>query len=155
MLSSDLNAHYRAVISDLESRKAKHGLIIEHHKREIEEIDQTLSGIKILIAKMNGLPSAEEHKFVNMSMRWGILHILGDNLDGMASAEIAAFLRSGGMRSNGQNFNGNVSAVLSDMKSKKEEVSLQLDTGKWKITGVGHDVLTSIKARLKIGEVSS
>ena len=155
MITKELQSQYDSVINHLESRKAACVRAIEQSKRELEIIEQTLPGIKRLVAIKNdseaGIPKAEDQKFANMSMRWGILHILGkhastleDGSGGMASADIAARLKAGGLRSNGQNFNGNVSAILSDMKSKRKEVVL-LDTGKWEITQVGQAVLSSIK----------
>lgn len=150
MISPDLKTHYDVVIRDLESRKNTHRHAIEEHKRALEEIDQTISGIKNLNARMNGsqawgISPAAGQKYTTISMRWAILHILGEFHDPMTSADIAEALKAGGANSRGKNFNSNVSAVLSNMKSAREEVTLS-KSGKWAITETGRSMLDHIKA---------
>ena len=151
MLSSELKANYDAVVRDLESRKSTHQAAIEEHKRALEEIAQTVAGIKKLTAQVEtshlgvSLAPVNGQRFGTMSMRWSILYILGESPVPMASAEIADALKAGGTQSKGQSFNSNVSAILSNMKSGKEEVTL-LESGKWAITEIGKSMLDHIKA---------
>jgi len=158
MVTPELKAHYDAVARDLETRKITHRAAIEEHKRALEEIDQTIAGIKRLTTEMNGSRDsvhvlAGGRRFATMSMRWAILHVLGETQGAMASSDIADALRAGGANSNAVSFNSNVSAVLSKMKSGKGEVSLT-ESGKWEMTDIGRSVLARIKANRTEGATS-
>jgi hypothetical protein len=97
-------------------------------KREYEEIEATLAGIRREIATQRTtqatlFPEAERSparaKFQNISMRWAILWLLSETLGSLQTPTVADSLRNGGVAER-QNFNSIVSAILSQMAQKGE-----------------------------------
>jgi hypothetical protein len=82
-----------------------------------------------------------------MSVRWAILHVLGDTHAPMSTGEVVESLQNGGagVHSKANNFSNNVSAVLSDMKNERLEVE-SLD-GRWVISENGRSALAHIKLK--------
>jgi hypothetical protein len=155
--------HYQAVLRDLELRRSR-------CKQELDELDNTIGGIKKLLSNQASLfvaspapsPTAniafkiaatagasevriDHSRFSGMSVRWGILKLLAENAGvSPTAAEIAQTLAEGGMNSKGKDFGSNVSAVLSDMKNKRSEVANA--GGQWALTATGHHAWEAIKA---------
>jgi hypothetical protein len=123
--------HYQAVLRDLELRRSR-------CQNELAELDQTIGGIKKLLSSTASLfmatpattaasqdrivlPAAQ--KYAGMSVRWAILNLLAEDApEPMRSSEIAIKLVEGGIISRGSDFAANVSAVISDMVNKRNEV---------------------------------
>jgi hypothetical protein len=155
--------HYQAVLRDLELRRSR-------CKQELEELDNTIGGIKKLLSNQASLfvaspapfPAAniafkiatiagasevriDHSRFTGMSVRWAILKLLAENTGAQpTAAEIAQALVDGGMNSKGKDFGSNVSAVLSDMKNKRSEVVNS--AGTWDLTLTGHRAWEAIKS---------
>ena len=84
-------------------------------------------------------------KYSNMSVRWAILKLLGeDTHNPMATGDVATELEKGGVTTRGQRFASIVSAVLSDMKNKKEEVETT-DDGMYRLSENGRQVWEAVK----------
>jgi hypothetical protein len=142
--------HYQAVLSDLELRRSR-------CQKELADLEQTIAGIRKLLASSASLfvgtpitsrtaePSSNpEEKYANMSQRWAILKFLAEDATGpMKAAEIAIALLNGGVRSNGKDFAGNVSAVISTMKAKGEVE--QAEDGGHRLTDNGRLAWAAIK----------
>jgi hypothetical protein len=89
-------------------------------------------------------PVPDSMVYAGISVRWGILSLMSDHAAGtMSTPDMAEALIAGGVRSGGQNFTANVSAVVSDMVKNRQE--LELIDGKYRITPHGKDVWTTIK----------
>src|SRR4051794_20397098 len=122
-----IEQNYSIVLKDLEARR-------QHCVEELQMLDQMIAGLRRFTARTTPnatmdlkeapsvIPSAITEKpptsrvFAGLSVRWAILCLLAEYAQGpLGTAEIAQALRDGGITSNAQNFNGNVSAVLSGM----------------------------------------
>lgn len=144
--------HYRAVLSDLERQRNMYAL-------KINEIDQAIASLHRLIPEdakpelppppvVNAAYRAEvpHGKFTGMSVRWAILYLLSEMATGpMTTGEIAAALRSGGIQSAAAKFAGNVSAILSVMRSQRAEV-VSVGEG-WTISENGKQAWAHIRAK--------
>jgi hypothetical protein len=142
--------HYQAVLSDMELRRAR-------CQRELADLEQTIAGIKKLLASSaslfvgtpmpsqpNDAHSDPERKYANMSQRWAILKFLAEDATApMKAADIAIGLLNGGLRSNGKDLAGNVSAVISTMKQKGEVE--QAEDGGYRLTDNGRLAWAAIK----------
>jgi hypothetical protein len=152
--------HYQAVLRDLELRRSR-------LQAEIAEIDGLIKGIKkvtsheaslfvsspvevvsqkkLVLSEMMPHPLRNAPEFAGMSVRWAILKLLNSRSMEMPAADIAQALIDGGISSGkGKDFVSNVSAVLSDMKNKRGEVTNS--TGKWAITNGGAQAWAAIQA---------
>lgn len=153
--------NYRATLADLEQRKAD-------YLKEIKELDGLIAGIAKQVQLIEGTPvhsslfdqaaisridrPADPNAFRNMSVRWGILKLLGENQIGlsMSSSEIAKELEAGGVETRGERFVGNVSAVVSAMKQKGEvEVA---EEGRYRLTAHGREAWDHIRHSPKYRE---
>jgi hypothetical protein len=84
-------------------------------------------------------------RFSVMSVRWAILILLDEAKSPMSQAELTEALESEGIRakSKATNFGNNVSAVLSNMKSPRNEI--EVVEGKYEITEKGRSAIHHIK----------
>ena len=153
MMTKELDEQYQAVLRDLGERRA-------HHVKAITELDAMIAGIGRQLQAMggelplvvsqstlaaSGQPDADEsRKFADMSVRWAILKLLARADQPRTTGEIAKVLETGGVESKGQRFNSIVSAVLSDMKSKKGEVE-SVEAGCYQLTNQGHEAWQHIE----------
>lgn len=147
--------HYRATLADLEQRKAD-------YLNEIKELDGLIAGIAKQIQLIESLPvppplsdqsaisrivpqTVDPHAFKNMSVRWAILKLFGENQIGLSlpSSEIAKALETGGVETRGERFVGNVSAVVSAMKQKGEIEAAE--EGRYRLTVGGREAWNHIQ----------
>jgi hypothetical protein len=122
---------FREVLRQLEERKSYREV---EFKREMEGIEETISGLKKMLAGQSQPPLfaiTPQHvaeipagKFADMSVRWAILNFLAEDAVGpMPTGKIAEALEAGGLRSkSGKSFSSNVSAILSVMAKHRGEV---------------------------------
>ncbi|MFI5087382.1 MAG: hypothetical protein ACHP7I_03225 [Terriglobales bacterium] len=140
----NLLEHYQIVLQDLERKRAK-------YKADLADIEQAIGGIRKLMATNASLfaampQQAQPAKYAGMSVRWAIMNFLAEDVGNVPivdTATIAQALLNGGITSRGQNFNSNVSAVLSTMKERGEVE--QLETGSYQLTPHGANVWHTIK----------
>lgn len=152
--------HYQAVLRDLELRRSR-------VQKELMELDQTIGGIKKLLSTTASLfvsapvvtatsvpePAlpkvtmlVDDQKYAGMSVRWGILKLLGEeSLGPLKTAQMAVRLVNGGMQSSGKDFAGNVSAVVSDMVNKRKELEPAEEPGTYRLTDNGRLAWAAIK----------
>lgn len=137
--------HYQAVLRDLELRRTR-------CQSELADIEQTISGIRKLLAKDATLfaqipqSAAPEStgKYAGMSVRWGVLRYLAEEAKGpVTTAVIAAALQEGGMTTRGRDFANNVSAVISGMVRTRNEA--EAVEGGYQITENGRHAWAAIK----------
>jgi len=158
-MDKDLYDHYKAVLA-AEETEAKQ---LESEKQRIEaKLEVVHASIARILAKLSAYEEAiapktinlfaaplvvpERLKYAGMSVRWGILNLMADSgVDQLGTTNIADALIAGGVRSNGQNFNANVSAVVSEMHRKKNELEPGDADGTYRITQHGREVWESIK----------
>lgn len=97
-------------------------------KREYEEAETTLNGIRKEISKLRDIhptlfPDSdrpERRIYQNISMRWAILWFLNEEAAGpVVTAQVVEALRAGGIAERA-NFSSIVSAILSQMSGKGE-----------------------------------
>src|ERR1700676_4820984 len=97
--------HYQAVLADMELRRSR-------CQKELAELEQTIDGIKKLLANSAslfvGTPVGSSHdsppdparKYANMSQRWAVLNCLAEDATGpMRVSDIALTLLNGGVSS--------------------------------------------------------
>jgi hypothetical protein len=84
-------------------------------------------------------------RFSFMSVRWAILILLDEAKTPMTQAEISEALEAEGIRakSKATNFGNNVSAVLSNMRSPRNEIEVK--DGRYQITANGRSGIHHIK----------
>jgi hypothetical protein len=120
-------------------------------KRDYEEIEATLSGIRREIAAQRTgqaalFPEVERApartKFQNISMRWAILWLLSESLGPMQTPSIADALRDGGVAER-PNFNSIVSAILSQMAQKREVE--RIDSSGYQLTDDGRQIWEGVQ----------
>jgi hypothetical protein len=160
-MDKDLYEHYKAILA-AEKAETKQ---LEIEKQRIEaKIETVRASIARIVAKLTTYeeaiaakpmnlfsppsPSAvpERLKYAGMSVRWAILNLMADGgVDQLGTTNMAAALLAGGVRSNGQNFNANVSAVVSEMHRQKNELAPGDTDGTYRITPHGREVWESIK----------
>lgn len=153
MIKKDLNEQYQAVLRDLQERRASYLTAINELDAMIAGINRQLqvaSAEPPLVANQQPIPIAkvansdETHRFANMSVRWAVLKLLARAGRPMTTGEIAKTLEAGGVESKGQRFSSIVSAVLSDMKSKKGEVE-SVEDGGFQLTNQGREAWEHIE----------
>jgi hypothetical protein len=153
-MSSELVEHYKAVLADLQRRRDDYANAINELDGMIEGINRQIKVLEALPPLPANIPASEplqfvipnaRRKYVGISVRWAVLNFLAEDAKGPRNtAEIAQALQEGGVRSEGQRFNSIVSAVLSDMKNKKEEVET-VDDGRYQLTQRGREAWDHIK----------
>ena len=156
-MDKDLYGKYEAVLADQQEERDRLAaelhqvdLIIAKLKAKLEVRDTELrSAAKALpFPTPLGLGANPEVPpslwYAGISVRWAILSLMADHsTEPMATADIATALKDGGVRSGGQSFVANVSAVVSDMVHKRGE--LLAAEGKYQITPSGRSAWESIK----------
>lgn len=142
---------YRAVLDDLFKQRNLHQL-------KITEIDSAIGALRRLMpndATAQPIPAPPQPvvqvvpgRFSGLGVRWAILKLLAEEAIGpMKTGEIATALLAGGISSNGKNFPGNVSAVLSDMNRVRGEVTSGEDG--YSLSRTGREVWAHIKASME------
>ena len=153
-LSSELKAHYDAVLHDLESEKVEVQQQVGALQARLKELHTSILTLSKRLDPNTPLsPSSissrpPNQKYSNISVRWAILDLLNDS-PAMATAEIADTLLKSGIQTRATNFANNVSAVLTTtMKEEHQEVQ-QLPDGKWELTDKGKDAIEYIRTTSK------
>jgi hypothetical protein len=143
------NSDYEKLLKDLEEQRAKRE---QEFKIEMEGLDEAISGLKKILGNQQpvapqpqaAVVTTPEGSYAGMSVRWGILNLLGEHSNGaLPTARIADALKTGGITSSGQNFNSNVSAVISDMTNKRLE--LESTESGYRLTDNGKSAWAAIK----------
>lgn len=140
------NQNYQATLRDLEFRR-------NHCQEELRAVEQAIAGIRALLARdasllvqipQNERETSSANRYAGMSVRWGVLQYLAkDAREPASTAEIAAALRKGGMTTSGRDFLSNVSAVISVMVNKRQELEAVGD-GTYRLTETGHNAWNAI-----------
>lgn len=160
-MDKDLFVNYSAVLADQEAKR-------ERLLSEVSLIDAFIVSLKVTLGALKPEPqpapkatapvpatpgaavpppgqTIPEHLiYAGISVRWAVLCLLAEHVtEPQTTGEMATALVAGGVRSSGQNFTANVSAVVSDMARKRLELSVE--DGKYQITPLGKEVWSSIK----------
>lgn len=158
------NEHYSQVLSDLRGKADAARQRIKTLTAEIDRLDTEAevfeNAITVLESTMArdtivvDVPDRIEHGpnvntisivFKGLSVRWSILWLLFDYVSNpMPVSEIAQTLRQRGIESKSQNFNSNVSAVLSQM-SAKDPPEVESDGGHFRLTKHGREIWSGIQ----------
>jgi len=129
---SNMIDHYQAVLRDLEQRRNR-------CQKELEQIDQTITGMRKLLATSASLfaatpmPSASDlieaippypsRKYAGISVRWALLKLMAEEeTQPLKVTDMAERLVDGGVTSKGKDFAGNVAAVVSNMVKERKEL---------------------------------
>jgi hypothetical protein len=161
VIGNDSKAHFECVLREAEARRDDlHRQIVEL-QRQHRQMETTISGILSIApagiattpdphpqnigSKFRPTPFPDSQKYAVLSTRWAILLALSETSLPMSIPDLAEHLKAGGVRTEAANFNNNVSAVLSRMKSDRGEVDVT--DGKWLITDIGRSAITYIKAQ--------
>jgi hypothetical protein len=142
-MSDDMRIHYEAVIRDLDTKCADVQQRVGDLQRQLKDLHFTRANICRMIDvpgtaghNVVSVRSHDTQKYATYSVRWAILFLLSESSDPLSIQEISDALLAGVIRTSATNFSNNVSAVLSQMKSKlKPEV--EAVESKWKITEIG------------------
>jgi hypothetical protein len=148
-------SHYKAVMADLQEKKSYHRAEIIGHEKAVADIDALIDGIQRHLGstpkvseKPNNVNNIDVEQRVEsagslagLSLRRAIQVVLYLSGHAMKSSEIAAKLQARGVTSAAQSFRGNVSATLSDMRNKREEV--ELGEGGWTLTNIAKDEVSN------------
>lgn len=151
-LSSDLKAHYEAVLQDFEAERQQVLLQIAPLQNKLKEIHTSIAALsKRINPETSYTPTStlrkQSHKYVNMSVRWAILDILNE-AGAMTTSDIADALTNAGIQTRAANFVNNVSAVLSTTLKGKGEVA-PLPNGQWELTENGKKAIGHIRTTEK------
>jgi hypothetical protein len=157
--------HYYAVLADLREKR-------NQLEKEIAGITSAIGAIERIMPGQPSAPSAvnvapvgsrsalatipieppaialpvTSGVYANMSVRWACLALLSEHPnETLSTSVIAKTLLAGGVTTNGRNFNGNVSAVLSNMSRERNEVETTSEG--WKITEQGKSAWSYISAK--------
>jgi hypothetical protein len=157
------NDTYGVAVNTLFEQRARLLAESEALGAEIEALDRAiaiLSGISYEPKPSNTAspPPAPtftepQGKYSTISLRWACLWILSEAPDiGLTSAAVTELLLKGGRTSKADRFASTVSAVLSNLKLKKEA---DLNGSYWSLTEHGRNALKAIMPRLKFVEQHS
>jgi hypothetical protein len=157
------NNTYGVAVNTLLEQRARLLTERETVSAEIEALDKAiaiLSGTSYepQAAAPASTPSAPTYaepqgKYSTISLRWACLWILSEAPEiGLTSATVTELLVKGGRVSKADRFASTVSAVLSNLKLKKEA---DLNGSYWSLTEHGHNALKVIMPRLKFVEQHS
>jgi hypothetical protein len=155
---------YQQTLNDLELRRAKCIEDLNKSREDLNKLEAAITGLRAAmdinlnvniepgenVAVHIAKPSDHEQRYANMSVRWAILKLLaeGGGLIGrpMKSAEISDELTSGG---NDKASRATVSAVISDMVKKRQELERQdveqSEDGGYQLTETGKHAWNAIK----------
>ncbi|MGA8030153.1 MAG: hypothetical protein WB992_23655 [Bryobacteraceae bacterium] len=159
MVSDSLRPSYEAVLRDLSIERSDVHKSVADLQRRLKELDYNIGSLSRRLGIVGTLPGmanslnplqasiAEVQQYGTVSTRWAILLELKKSTVPMSVQAIADALLAGGMRTKATNFNNNVSAVLSDMKNKNNEVDV-ID-GKWFLSEVGKSAADHIAYKLR------
>jgi len=146
-MSNNINP-YQQTINDLELRRTR----CLDDLRKIEAAITSLRAVNIVsaietVAAQTATPSEIEQevrqRYAHMSVRWAVLKFLCEGSLGRAiTADIAAALREGG---NPKASNATVSAVISDMVNKRQELFWDHETDGFAPTATGRSAWLAIK----------
>lgn len=142
--------NYHIMLQEMEARRNQ---CVE----EIKALDQVIAGLRHLsqnngaaalpLTQRNGAAVedyGEDRRYVGMSVRWATLYLLSEHTSKpLRTGEIASMLKHGGLMSQAESFNANVSAVLSGMVRQRKEVE-QVDEG-YRLTDIGRQAWAAIK----------
>jgi hypothetical protein len=145
------NVDYRQLMNHFEQLRAKRQA---EFRKEMEGIEETIAGLrKMLSSQPQGalfdinprqVTANPVGKYAGLSVRWAILNLLSEDVDGpLPTSKIAELLTIGGITSQGETFTSNVSAVISDMKNKKHEV--ESTASGYQLTDTGRVAWDAIK----------
>jgi hypothetical protein len=152
-LTFELKASYEAVLQDMETERLQVQQQLSSLQTRIKEINLSISTLSKRLSPDAPLfrslaQSRQNLRYVNMSLRWAILDLLGDS-EGMTTSEIADTLKEKGIQTKAVVFANNVSSVLTTtMKVKHQEVQ-QLPDGKWQLNENGKNAITHIRTTPK------
>jgi hypothetical protein len=150
---------YQQTLNDLELRRAKCIEDLNKGRDDLNKIEMAITGLRAAMdinVNVNvepsenvvihiARPSDHAKRYANMSVRWAILKLLaeGGGLIGrpMKSAEISDELTGGG---NDKASRATVSAVISDMVKKRQELE-QSEDGGYQLTETGKHAWNAIK----------
>jgi hypothetical protein len=159
MVSDNLRPSYEAVLRDLHTERNDVHRDVAALQRKLKELDYNISSLSRRLGLVATFPSfstpqnplqssiSDAQKYATASTRWAILLELNKSAIPMSVQEIADALLKGGIRTRATNFNNNVSAVLSDMKTKNNEVDVT--DGKWFLTDIGKSAADHISNKLR------
>jgi hypothetical protein len=163
-MDNDMFAHYRAVLAHEQAER-------ERLLAELRLKDSIIAGLQATLAAHEpgarawskplpfnppvalppmgpAEPTVPPHlRFAGISVRWALLSLMAEDpsaASGLRTTEMADALLAGGVRSSGQNFAANVSAVVSDMTRKKKELEA-VEDGKYVISAHGREVWDGVK----------
>jgi hypothetical protein len=136
---------YEETLRDLELRRAT-------CLQELSKLDQAIAalGAAMVVSKPVtetvavhiGRLSEYRQRYANMSVRWAVLKMLAESMGRpMKSADISAELTSGG---NEKASKATVSAVISDMVNRRQELEQSEDSG-YKLTETGRSAWNAIR----------
>jgi hypothetical protein len=126
-----IDQHYKAVLDDLQARRAslmeeirRIDLLIDGIRGQLDPV----AGITVSLPSRSSIANCEQttkqpriYDYGRMSVRWGVLAYLAEGSASSAkTAQIATQLRDGGYQSGGANFANIVSGVLSTLKARGE-----------------------------------
>jgi hypothetical protein len=158
VVSDNLRQHYDAVLADLQTERNDVHKEVSTLQRKLKELDYNIGSLSRRLgitpvfpafSSANPLQSAiaESQRYSTASVRWAVLLELNKSIGPMSTQEIADALLTGGIRTKASNFNNNVSAVLSDMKTNKNEADVT--DGKWALTEIGKSAAEHIAYKLR------
>ena len=161
-MNTDLSAHYQAVLNAELSARDQLCAQIKHLNLELKQKDVVIAALRASLTSADaatrdqakplpfaqpiGLASPTSALYAGISVRWALLSMMGDHTSvPLTTSEMAERLIAGGVRSGGERFSANVSAVVSDMKTRQElEVA---EDGKYRISARGREVWEGIKQK--------
>jgi hypothetical protein len=128
---------YRAVLDDLMKQRAVLNFKIGEIDSAVAALRRLMPVDEIASPVATQLPMAISNgRYAGMSVRWAVLNLLAEDAVGpMDTGAVAEALAAGGITSNGKSLAANVSAVLSDMKNARNEVTTTPNG--WVITQAG------------------
>ncbi len=139
----DMRIHYDAVLRDLDTKCADVQQRVADLQRQLKDLHFTKANISRMMDAPTGATihtgtarSQDAQRYATYSVRWAILYLLSESSSPLSIQEISDTLLAGGIRTSATNFSNNVSAVLSQMKSKPK-AEVEVVEGKWIITEVG------------------
>lgn len=129
-------------------------------REEMSTVEQGIAGIRAVLARDTSCPvyspqdavtpqstvDSQSRRYEGLSVRWGVLQFLAGEANGPAStADIAAALLRGGMTTRGRDFISNVSAVISVMVNKREELEAVPGSNTYRLTTRGQEAWHAIQ----------
>ena len=162
-MKTELYAHYKAVLEAEQTERERLCNECKHINLLIKQKDTVIAALKASLAaddaasreQASALPFAQPVGlaapppnliYAGISVRWALLSLMSDHAKTtLSTTEMAEALVAGGVRSGGERFPANVSAVVSDMKIRGELESAE--NNKYRITPKGREVWEGIRTR--------